>query len=55
MWSPEEKSNILLHIAQHDFINDLLDLSFSQVNYNSLAQVQAQCEQPLEGQQTITT
>jgi len=33
MWSPEEKSNILLPIAQHDFIGGLLDLSLSQDNY----------------------
>jgi len=36
MWS--EQSNILLPLAQHDFIDGLLDLSLSQVNYirNSL-------------------
>jgi len=44
-WSPEEKSNILLPLAQHDFIDGLLALSLSQVNYfrNSLGRLLDLC------------
>lgn len=45
MWSPEKQSNILLPLAQHDFIDGLLDLSLSQVNYipNSLGRLLDLC------------
>jgi len=45
MWSPEEQSNILLPLAQHDFIDGLLDLSLSQVSYirNSLGRLLDLC------------
>ena len=44
-WSPEEKSNILLPLAQNDFIDCLLHLSLSQVNYipNSLGRLLDLC------------
>jgi len=44
-WSPEAQSNILLPLAQHDFIDGLLDLSLSQVNYirNSLGRLLDLC------------
>lgn len=33
LWSKEDISNIHIHIAQYDFINDLLDISMSQVKH----------------------
>jgi len=45
MWSPEKQSNILLPLAQHDFIDGLFELSLSQVYYipNSLGRILDLC------------